>query len=267
MKQRRAGNVASLMMLLWLAVHLFATFVLPKWADFLAVVACTLPMLLVKPCVRGETYGTRDCNTVIYKKREYTAFFVLVIAGSALLSAAVHIASGLDAVTAPRTDFPYLVVFACFLPAFFEEWLVRGGVLGAVAPHGGAGVWLCSVFFMLMHTDISKWPHALFAGVLITALVYVTECIYLGMLLHFLNNFTSLLLSYLQTPVSEYVALCVIAVLFMIALAVLWRSRLGKDVRALLVRVKREDVRALLSPLCVVYIVLTIVLSLYKDIL
>lgn len=120
---------------------------------------------------------------------------------------------------------------------------------------------------MLMHTDISKWPHALFAGVLITALVYVTECIYLGMLLHFLNNFTSLLLSYLQTPVSEYVALCVIAVLFMIALAVLWRSRLGKDVRALLVRVKREDVRALLSPLCVVYIVLTIVLSLYKDIL
>lgn len=243
------------MMLLWLAVHLFAAFVLPKWADFLAVIGCTLPMLLVKPQVRGETYGTRDCNTVIYKKWEYGTFFVLTIAGSALLSAAVHIASGyLDMAPAPRTDFPYLVVFSCFLPAFFEEWLLRGGVLGAVAAKGGAGVWMCSVFFMLMHMDVAKWPYTLFAGLCITALVYKTECIYLGMLLHFLNNFVSLMLSYLQTPVAEYAALVAIAVLFVIAVAVLRRSNLGKDVWELLWNVKREDVRELLSPLFVVFV-------------
>lgn len=268
MKKRKAGNIASLMMLVWLAVYLFAAFVLPKWADFLSVIGCTLPMLLVKQPVRGETYGTRDCNTVIYKKREYIAFFVFAIAGSALLSAAVHIVSGyLDAAVAPRTDFPYLVVFSCFLPAFFEEWLVRGGVLGTVAKHGSAGVWMCSVFFMLMHTDIARWPYALFAGVLITALVYKTECIYLGMLLHFLSNFVSLLLSYLPDAMAEYAALVAIVVSFVIAVAVLRRSNLGKDVWKLLWNVQREDIRELLSPLFFVFTAAVITLILYKEVL
>lgn len=269
MKKLKTGDIASAMMLIWLAVYMFAALALPKWADFLAVIACTLPMLLVKQRVRGATYGTRDCNTVIYKGKEYFAFFVFCICGSALLSAAVHIASGYlkTAPFAPRTDFPYLFVFSCFLPAFFEEWLLRGGVLGTVAKQGSAGVWFCAVLFMLMHMDFARWLYALFAGVLITALVYKTECIYLGMFLHFLNNVTALLLSYLPNAVAEYAALGVIAILFVLAFAILRRSNLGRDVRALLGNVKKEDVHELLSPLFFVFVTAVTVLILYKEVL
>lgn len=265
MKQLRAGNIASAMMLVWLVFYILAAFAAPKWADFLSIVGCTVPMLGFKHKVRGKTFGTRDCNTVIYKKTEYAAFFVLCICGSALLSALVSLPMQfLNAANASRTDFPYLLVFACFLPAFFEEWLLRGGVLGTLAKHGAAGVWMCGIFFMLMHIDPVKWPYALFAGVLITALVYKTECIYLGMLLHFCNNFASLLLSYLPSGIAEYVALAMIALLLAAAWQVLKQGKLGTDVWGLLREVNREQLKALFTPLFWVFAVAVIILAYMK---
>jgi|GEM_PF-1298988 len=269
MSEKRAVNIASVMMLIWLAFYLLAVFVLPKWGGFFPIVGCTVPMLVFSKSARGATFGARDCNTVKYPVWEYAAFFVFCIGGCALLSALSYIASGLLTASpiVPRGDFPYLFVFSCFLPAFFEEWLVRGGVLGAVAQHGSAGVWFCSLCFMLMHADFAKWPYALFAGLLITALVYTTECIYLGMLLHFTNNLTALLLSYLPDAKAEYIALAVIAVLFVAAFLLLRRAHLGKDVWALLRKVEREDVKALLSPLFFMFAAAVILLILYKEML
>ena len=237
MSNSKSGNIASLMMLLWLAVYAAVAFFLPQWGDFATIIACTLPMVLFKKKHRGITYGASDCNTLKYKKHEYIPFFVFTISGTALVSALTFLAlnaAGLASSHAGQSKgFFFMLVFSCFLPAFFEEWLLRGGVLGALQKHGGAGVWMCAVLFMLMHLNPVKWPYALFAGLCITALVYLTECIYLGMLLHFLNNFTSLLLSYLN-GVGEYIALLVLAVLFALSAVLLRRTKLLKDVKVLL---------------------------------
>ena len=231
------------MMLLWLAVFVFATFFANRWADFLSIIACTLPMVFFKRKHRGSTFGTRDCNTVKYKKKEYAVFMLFGISGSAVISAVVYLLvnSGYVEMPSTRSDFPYLLVFGCFIPAFFEEWLVRGGVLGALKPIGAKGVWLCSIFFMLMHAEPTRYLYAFFGGFLIGSLVYLTECIYLGFLMHFLNNLTSLLLSYIPKGAGEYIALGIILAVFIMSFKMFKTTGLFNDVKKILMLAKKDD--------------------------
>ena len=257
MTKIKRADIASLMMLLWFVISFFFP---ERWASFTTIFACGLPMILFKHSVRGKTFGTRDCNTVIYKKGEYISFFVFTVSGTALVSAVTHLifkAFGTVTVaSAPRSDFLYLLVFSCMLPAFFEEWLLRGGVLGALAKYGSAGVIITAVFFALMHRNAAALPYALFAGVFITALVYVTECIYLGMLLHFLNNLTSLLLSLVQNETGEYIALFAVAVTFMVSAKVMRETKLCKDTVKLIYSVEREKIKELCTPFFWVFVAL-----------
>ncbi|MBQ5361876.1 MAG: CPBP family intramembrane metalloprotease [Clostridia bacterium] len=251
-KFNKEGNIASLMMLVWLAFYIFGAVFASRWADFVGILGCTVPMLLLKHNIRGRTFGASDCNTVKYKKSEYALFFVFCIGGCALLAASTLLLAKLGgaqgvAETALRGDFFYLLVFSCILPAFFEEWLLRGGVLGSLAKLGGSGVWMCAVLFMLMHVAPEKWAYALFAGLMLTALVYLTECIYLGMLLHFCNNFTSLLLSYLPSG-AEPIMLLVITAVFVVSLLLLMRGELLADTVRLLRDVHGAKLRELLTP-------------------
>ncbi len=264
MTKLKHGNAASLMMLLWLAIIFFFP---ERWGDFRTIIACSVPMLIFGSKIRGKTFGTRDCNTVIYKRNEYVLFFVFCICGAALISAITFLtvkAFGTAVQSSmPRTDFLYLFVFSCLIPAFFEEWLVRGGVLGILAGHGGAGIVICAVLFALMHTDVTKLPYALFSGLFITALVYLTECIYLGMLLHFLNNLTSLALSYLPSGLWEYIALFVFAVSFLVCAKAFKETKLCKDTVKLLYSADREKIKELCTPLFFVFAVATFVLMIW----
>lgn len=153
-----------------------------------------------------------------------------------------------------NNGFLYTLVFSCMIPAFFEEWLLRGGVLGALAEHKGAGVITCSVFFMLIHFNFTAWLYALFAGLCITLLVYLTECIYLGMLLHFLINFTSAILAYFSGK-EEYIALLLLAVVFVSGFVLLRQSNLYKDAVNLIGNVKKEDFKCILTPTVILFAV------------
>ena len=266
MNKRKAGDIASGMMFVWLAFYVAALFI-PKWADFIGILGCTVPMLAFKQRTRGKTFGTRDCNTVIYTKQDYAAFFAFCISGCALLSAIMYLLSNLGGAqtvteTATRSDFFYLLVFSCCIPAFFEEWMVRGGVLGALEKYGAAGVWMCAIVFALMHISPVKWVYTLFAGLLITALVYLTECIYLGMFLHFCNNFVSLLLSYLPRGAAEWITLALLALLCAASLLWLRQKRLFADTVQLLRLANDMTVRDLLTPLFWVFVLLILMIQL-----
>ncbi len=235
-------NIASLMMLIWLAFYIFAVFFAAGWADFLCIIGCTLPMLLFKRKHRGETFGARDCNVRKYRKKEYALFMIFGISLCAVVSAIAYLlfSSGETGIGAARTDFAYLLVFGCLIPAFFEEWLVRGGVLGAIKVYGAEAVWFCSIFFMLMHAQTTKYAYAFVAGFMITSLVYLTECIYIGMLMHFLNNFTSLLLSKLPRGNPEYIALALVFAVCVLSFKFLSKTRLFEDTKEIFMSVKQE---------------------------
>ena len=264
-KFNKAGDIASSMMLVWLAFYIFGSFFVPRWADFIGILGCAVPMLLFKQNIRGRTFGARDCNAVKYKKSEYALFFAFCISGCALLSALTFFVLQWFGAVVPsvggRGDFFYLLVFSCLVPAFFEEWLLRGGVLGALKDKGGSGVWICAGLFMLMHISPAKWAYAFFAGLMITALVYLTECIYLGMLLHFCNNFVSLLLSYLPRGAAEWIALALLVLLCAASLLWLRRKRLFADTVRLLRSANDMTVRELLTPAFWVFVLLILMMT------
>ncbi|MBQ4557493.1 MAG: CPBP family intramembrane metalloprotease [Clostridia bacterium] len=258
MSKLKSGNIASLMLLMWLCVNFAFAFFLPKWVAFAGIISCTLPMLLFKQKYRGKTFGSRDCNTVKYKKKDYALFFVLCISGCAILSAISFLlfSDGTQATTAAhRSQFLYPLVFSCIIPAFFEEWFVRGGILGSFAKYSGLGIYVTALVFAAMHST-AQILYVAFAGILITSLVYVTECIYLGMLLHFLNNFTSLLLSYLSGG-AQYIALAVILVAFVISAVLLRKSNLLADIGSVLVTHNKEDGKEVITPFFVIALFLT----------
>lgn len=246
------------MMLVWFVFYMITALFGSRWGEFVSIVGCTVPMLAFGKAVRGETFGTRECNTVKYKKKEYVLWFAVCICGCALIFAATFLVlktlGFAAAESSSRSDFFYIFVFSCIIPAFFEEWLMRGGVLGALAPHGIHGVVFCSLLFMLMHVDPSRWLYALFAGLMITVLVYLTECVYLGMLLHFANNLTSLLLSYLPSSVCEYVALAILAVLLAFSLHMLKKGKLFADAVKLFSDFDFEKLRKLFTPLFWIFV-------------
>ena len=259
MSKKTSADIPSLMMLIWLAFYIFAVFYASRWADFILIIACAAPMVIFKKQHRGATFGSKDGNVFKYKFKEYALSIVFCICGCAFISAVTfllfkHFGMASTA-SLSRADFPYLLVFSCFIPAFFEEWLVRGGVLGAVAERGGAGVWFCSIVFMLMHADASKWPYALFAGVCITSIVYLCESIYVGMVLHFLNNFTSLLLSYLPNAVAEYVALAIITVILIVSFMMLKKCNIYRDAIKVLSCVDKGSLKELFSPAFLIFAV------------
>ncbi len=256
MSKFKSGNIVALMLLLWLCVYAGIAICLPKWVGFAGIIACTLPMLLFKQKHRGNTFGSRDCNTVKYKKKEYALFFVFCICGCALISALTYLLFTEpveETAVKHHSEFFYPLVFSCIIPAFFEEWFIRGGVLSVLSKYGGLGICACAFIFAVMHST-SQMLYAVFAGLLITALVYVTECIYLGMLLHFLNNFTSLLLSYLSGG-AEYIALSVILIVFAASIVLLRKSNLLADISKALCTYNKEDRRKVITPLLVLFAV------------
>ncbi len=255
MNKLKRGDVAALMLLLWLSISFFFP---ERWKAFQTIIACGAPMVLFNTKIRGKTFGTRDCNTAVYKKHEYALFFVFVICGSALISVLTYLLfteSAQEAAVKQQGAFFYTFVFSCIVPAFFEEWFIRGGVLGALARYGGMGIFACATIFAVMH-GTRGMLYAAFAGLFITAFVYVTECIYLGMFLHFLNNFSSVLLSYLS-GVAEYIALSAIVVLFVLSIFLLRNTKLLGDISQALITYNKEDKREVVTPLLIIVLLVS----------
>ena len=94
------------------------------------------------------------------------------------------------------------VLVLAVLPALIEEYVFRGIVYGALVPFGARMAILGSaLFFALAHFNLLKFINALFIGLFLGFLVYRTGCLAVGIVLHFTNNFVSLVISYTQQTV------------------------------------------------------------------
>ena len=261
---KNAVRTASQMMLLWMAFYLFSALFAPRWIDFFSMAGCVFSL-----CAFGgryRPYGVRNCRLSRYGRRQYALFFGLFVSGCALLSflgALLARLTGTAGSAAPPDgeNFLYALVFACVLPALFEELLLRCGILGALSPLGGAGVFLCGLMFGLMHLRLSKLPYTVFAGILLSALVFLTECVYIGMLFHFLNNFCALLLSYVYGfSVSCAFAAAFLAV-FLVCLGALRREPIFQDMRALLAGLPEKQLAASLPPAFWIFVLISAAVS------
>ena len=86
----------------------------------------------------------------------------------------------------------FLVNFVgvAMVPVFFEEFVVRGGMLNSYIGTGRlrAGILLTALLFGLQHMNVTQLFYAFVVGIVMGLLFVLTDSIWPGILFHFLNN-------------------------------------------------------------------------------
>lgn len=101
------------------------------------------------------------------------------------------------------------VVISCLAPAFFEDLLFRGVILSGLNKKGKetSAIVFSSIIFMLMHGNAEQTVHQLVVGMVLAYLFIKSKNLWLGVIVHFFNNFVSVTISYIMSfvDVSETV--------------------------------------------------------------
>ena len=93
---------------------------------------------------------------------------------------------------------PYQIVFYivsyAIIPAFVEEILFRGTVCKSLQIYGkGTAIVISATLFSLMHTNIEQLLFTFIAGLFFGLLYVETKSVKMPILLHFINNFISVI--------------------------------------------------------------------------
>lgn len=104
------------------------------------------------------------------------------------------------------SEFLLAVVALGIVPAFCEEMFFRGLMLNAYERRlkWAPAVVMVGVLFALYHILLMTIPSIIILGVMITFVVYRTRSIWAGVLYHFVHNFLSVCIAYIQPKLMEY---------------------------------------------------------------
>lgn len=93
------------------------------------------------------------------------------------------------------------ILLIAVLPGICEEILHRGMLLGGLKKitNPRLALILSSIFFGLMHLDVIKFFYATILGFLIGYIVLVSDSIFTGIIMHFMNNFLSVYFAYAES--------------------------------------------------------------------
>ena len=171
------------------------------------------------------------------------ATFAYVMAGMAVILAAAYLnyymisftdyaAFAEENLWVDTYDTPHAIVMSfvtmAIIPAFVEEFLFRGLVQTNLRPFGrGVAIIGSAVLFGAMHQNIQQVFYATVAGLVLGYLYEVTDSIWCGILLHFMNNsfsvFESAVGKRLDTAVADRVCTLAEGAVFGIgAICLIW---------------------------------------------
>ena len=99
----------------------------------------------------------------------------------------------------------FLVIVVALLPAVCEELIFRGFLLSSLEKRfrPGTAVILCGLFFAIFHMSLLQFLVLAPLGIFFSYVALKEGSIWLGILLHFLNNLTSVLLEEFRSPLEE----------------------------------------------------------------
>ena len=104
---------------------------------------------------------------------------------------AVGVELSSPSVSTPQTLAGQLLFYTstALVPALVEEFIFRGVVMQSLRRFGdGFAIVMSSVVFALMHGNLVQAPFALVVGLTIGYLVIITGSMWVGLIIHFLNN-------------------------------------------------------------------------------
>lgn len=147
-----------------------------------------------------------------------TGFYIVI--GLALITAAAVVNSMMVSVFeydsfmesfTPVATANYQIVLQFFtiavVPAFVEEFLFRGVVLSNLLPYGRThAIVFSSLLFALMHQNVGQFFYTSVAGLILGYIYVQTGSIWGSVLLHFVNNFYSVMQGVLVQRLPESTA-------------------------------------------------------------
>lgn len=92
------------------------------------------------------------------------------------------------------------VLVSCLTPAFFEELLFRGVITSGLTKFKQTlALVLSALVFMLMHGSADQTIHQFIVGLILGYVFIKTKNLWLGVIIHFFNNFISVTLTYMSS--------------------------------------------------------------------
>ena len=91
-----------------------------------------------------------------------------------------------------------LFISTAIVPALVEEFLFRGVILSNISPYSeGGAILISALFFGLMHQTTFQLLYTTALGIVLGVLFVRTKSIWCGVILHFFNNFLSIVQEYM----------------------------------------------------------------------
>ena len=109
----------------------------------------------------------------------------------------VDFTSGMEdmAVTSVK-DFLFMTLFVAIIPAILEEVAIRGVLLQPLRRFGdGFAIVVSAVIFSLLHGNMVQIPYTVIAGIYFGYVMVATGSLWPSIILHFLNNFYSVMIT------------------------------------------------------------------------
>ena len=106
----------------------------------------------------------------------------------------------------PKNVFEFLImaVGTAVIPALVEEFAFRGVIMQSLRRYGDwFAIIISAVIFGLIHGNMMQMPFAIIAGIALGYIAVVTDSIWVSVILHFMNNFLSLIYSFINEAMSD----------------------------------------------------------------
>lgn len=111
----------------------------------------------------------------------------------------------------------FLLTLAIF-PAFTEEFIVRGAMMGKLKKYGLTfSIFVSSIAFSLLHNTIVQLPFALAAGLVIGYCTIKFQSIWVGVIAHFMINLSSGIIQIIYSLCSEEVGTILVLLYMLLA--------------------------------------------------
>ena len=148
----------------------------------------------------GTTYNTKASTYLV------VAFLPLTLLSTFLINfisimiqslMGVEFLSGMEdmAVTNVK-DFLFMTLFVAIIPAILEEIAIRGILLQPLRRFGdGFAIVVSAVIFSLLHGNMVQIPYTVIAGIYFGYVMVATGSLWPSIILHFLNNFYSVMIT------------------------------------------------------------------------
>lgn len=159
----------------------------------------------------GTTYNRKASACLVVMLLPLTLFSTLIINFISLMIQSffgVGFTSGMEGMTVNGVkDFLLMTVFIAIIPAVLEEIAIRGILLQPLRRFGdGFAIVVSALIFSLLHGNMVQIPYTLTAGIYFGYVAVVTGSVWSSIILHFLNNFYSVIVTFFGSNFNVAVA-------------------------------------------------------------